>query len=54
MSKGLVWLTGGGTGIGKELTKILVVTIAVIVKNIETINTIGQSLKNVYFPDLEL
>ena len=23
MNKGLVWLTGGGTGIGKELTKIL-------------------------------
>ena len=23
MNKGTVWLTGGGTGIGKELTKIL-------------------------------
>ena len=23
MNKGLVWITGGGTGIGKELTKIL-------------------------------
>ena len=23
MSKGTVWLTGGGTGIGKDLTKLL-------------------------------